>query len=478
MRPEAEVQTAVIQNNAPQGQNMLGRARILLASGQVAAALAAILPELQRRADDLALLDVAAMCYWQLGDGRTALALMQVITEAWPQLVDGWTKRAAMAASSGDTDLAASCLRHALALAPTSVSALVALNRIAPFPRNGALTRRLHKCLGNKGLTRAEREMVHNALARIEERAGRYAVAFRQYTAAKAATDGQYEAEATERRVADQLVRFDPHGLRGAAGGPRVTFIVGMPRNGTTLVESILARHPEVTTIGESRALAQAWQKFGGAAAGWGWLDKATPSMAEAARGWYLQALGQPVEQGGVLVDKMPLNCFDLGFAAWILPQARFVFLQRHPLDVGLPCFTTNFHEGNGFSRRLDWIGHLTRAVYRSAEDYEAKLGGLFRRQSYRALVDAPEVETRALLDHVGLSFDAACLSPEEGQGLARTASLYQVRRKINREGLDRWKPYDRQLGPLKDALGAAWLAKWERNDAALRQPPCAIAVG
>lgn len=472
------MQTAVIQNTVPQGQNMLGRARILLASGQVAAALAAILPELQRHADDPALLDVAAMCYWQLGDGRTALALMQVITEAWPQLVDGWTKRAAMAASSGDTDLAASCLRHALALAPTSVSALVALNRIAPFPRNGALTRRLHKCLGNKGLSQAEREMAHNALARIEERAGRYAAAFRHYIAAKAATDGQYQAEATERRVAGQLVRFDPHSLRGASGGPRVTFIVGMPRSGTTLVESILARHPEVTTIGESRALAQARQKFGGAAAGWDWLDKATPSMAEAARGWYLQALGQPVEQGGVLVDKMPLNCFDLGFATWILPQARFVFLQRHPLDVGLSCFTTNFHEGNGYSRRLDWIGHLTRAVYRSAEDYEAKLDGLFRRQSYRALVDAPEVETRALLDHVGLPFDAACLSPEEGQGLARTASLYQVRRKINREGLDRWKPYDHQLGPLKDAVGAAWLAKWEQDDAALRQPTCAIAVG
>ena len=45
--------------------------------------------------------------------------------------------------------------------------------------------------------------------------------------------------------------------LRGASGGPRVTFIVGMPRSGTTLVESILARHPEVTTIGESRALAR-----------------------------------------------------------------------------------------------------------------------------------------------------------------------------------------------------------------------------
>lgn len=466
----AVIQKTVSQGTGAQGPGALGRARILLASGQAAAALAAILPELQRRADDPALLDVAAMCYWRLGDGPTALALMQVLTDGWPQLVDGWTKRAAMAAGSGDTDLAETCLRRALALAPNSVSALVALNRIAPFSRNGALTRRLRKCLGSSGLSAAEREMAHNALARIEERAGRYAAAFRHYTAAKGASPAQYEAEATERRVAGQIARFEPHVLHGAPGGPRVTFIVGMPRSGTTLVESILARHPEVTTVGESRALTQARQKFGGAAAGWDWLDKATPSAAEAARRWYLQALGQPVGQGGVLVDKMPLNCFDLGFAAWILPQARFVFLQRHPLDVGLSCFTTNFHEGNGFSRRLDWIGHLTRAVYRSAEDYEAKLGDLFRRQSYHALVETPEAETRALLDHVGLPFDAACLSPEEGQGLARTASLYQVRRKINRDGLDRWKPYDRQLGPLKDALGADWLGHWELNDAALCQ--------
>ncbi len=441
------------QSVAKTGDGPVHRARALLQGGRADLALAGLLPVLQQNADDPAALDCAAMCYWRLGDGTTALALMRVVTDGWPTLAAAWSKRAAMAAGIGDGALAERCLLQALRLTPQSVAVLAALNRVAPFSLNGALTRRLKSQLKDRSLSRADRVMALNALGRIEERAGRHAQAFRRFAAAKAAGDGQYDADATDRRVSAQCAR---PAVAAGQGGPKVIFVTGMPRSGTTLVESVFDRHPQVTSVGESHALTRARQQAAG-------------GSPQQGRDAYLGTLGLPGHGAErVLVDKMPLNLLDLDFARRILPEARFLFLQRHPLDVGLSCFCTNFHEGNGFSHRLEWIGHLTRAVYRSAEDHEAKLGAAFRRQSYRALVNRPEREIRAMLDHAGLDFHADCLSPEAAQGPARTASLYQVREAINRRGLDKWRAYKAQLTPLVETLGAGWIADWEAADAAL----------
>ncbi len=69
-------------------------------------------------------------------------------------------------------------------------------------------------------------------------------------------------------------------------------------------------------------------------------------------------------------------------------------------------------------------------------------------------MIDDPETEVRRLLDFLGLPFDPACLRFHENERAVRTASSEQVRRPINREGLDQWRPYEPWLGPLKEALG------------------------
>ena len=172
---------------------------------------------------------------------------------------------------------------------------------------------------------------------------------------------------------------------------------------------------------------------------------------------------------GQVVVDKMPMDCLDLGLARLILPEARFVFMARHPLDVGLSNFVTAFDRGNGFSTRLDWIAHITRLVYASLDDYGPKLGAALRVQSYRALVETPEAQIRALLDHVQLPFEAACLTPEAAGGAVKTASVLQVREKINRAGLGKWHFYEEQLAPLVEALGGPeWIDTWETLDQTL----------
>ena len=204
----------------------------------------------------------------------------------------------------------------------------------------------------------------------------------------------------------------------------------------------------------------------------WAWADHLTPSIAADLQNRFMSLC---VARFGdilppVVVDKLPLNIFDLGFAQAILPNARFVCMSRHPLDVGLSNFCTNFGAKHPFSQTLDGIAEVTRAVYRAADLYQDR-GLDMRRQSYRALVEEPEYQIRSLLAYCGLEWDEACLSPEAGNGIVRTASVTQVRAPINRTGLDRWKNYASELTPLCEALEADWLASWEATDAAGSDP-------
>ena len=85
---------------------------------------------------------------------------------------------------------------------------------------------------------------------------------------------------------------------------------------------------------------------------------------------------------------------------------------------------------------------------------FDGVLPGRVHRVIHERLVEEPETEIRALLEHLGLPFDPACLRFHENERAVRTASSEQVRRPINREGMDQWRPYRQWLGPLEEALG------------------------
>jgi len=157
-----------------------------------------------------------------------------------------------------------------------------------------------------------------------------------------------------------------------------------------------------------------------------------------------------------------------MGFARMILPDAKFIFMMRHPLDVGLSLFSKDFAEGQAFTKRLEWIGHQIRTVYASLDDYLPKLGSRLRLQSFRALVEQPEQQLRGILGHLDLDWDPACLSPEDYTGTVNTASLVQIREGINTKGLGKWRRYETELAPLVAALGGwEWIKEWEQRDAA-----------
>ena len=393
-----------------------------------------------------------ARAHWALDDAAVAVRLMTLAVEASPDDAERWGRLGSMYLSIGERDAATTALGQAARLAPGSAAILAALNRADPVARDSRVARLLKRIAKSRSAARQDRATAENALGRIEEAAGRYAPAFRHYLKAKSHVAGRYDPGAMARHVAAQEAIFRPPGELPPLEGRRVVFVVGMPRSGTTLMEAILDRHPDVAGIGESRALPEALALCrkahlgAGATSGWDWLpDLADEDRARLGRAYLARATERfPGAPPPVIVDKLPLNALEIGFAAHILPGARFIHMSRHPLDVGLSNIASNYRDGNAFSKRMPWIAHLTAMVARSALDYQAKLGPAFRLQSYRALVEAPEA----------------------GGRVVRTASITQVHSAINRKGLGKWRRFEAELGPLIAGLGGMEaIGAWETAD-------------
>jgi hypothetical protein len=153
-------------------------------------------------------------------------------------------------------------------------------------------------------------------------------------------------------------------------------------------------------------------------------------------------------------IDKMPNNWLHIGFIRLILPNAKIVDARRHPLGCCFSNFKQHFARGQGFSYDQSELGRYYSDYVRLLRHFDAVLPGSVHRVFYEELIEDPEAEVRRLLSALGLPFDAACLRFYENERAVRTASSEQVRRPINREGLDQWLPYERWLGPLKAALG------------------------
>ena len=153
-------------------------------------------------------------------------------------------------------------------------------------------------------------------------------------------------------------------------------------------------------------------------------------------------------------IDKMPNNWVHVGLIHLILPNARIVDARRHPLDCCFSNFRQHYARGQGFSYSLEDMGRYYADYVDLMDHFDQVLPGRVYRVIHEHLLDDPEGEIRRLLAWLGLDFEPACLAFHETRRAVRTASSEQVRRPLNRDGVDQWRAYDAWLGPLRSALG------------------------
>ena len=247
---------------------------------------------------------------------------------------------------------------------------------------------------------------------------------------------------------------------RTPAGAPIPIFICGMPRSGTTLVESILASHPQVTPGGEMRYIHDTLKRLLGnreTSTGIGaWLGKVdTETLAKLAGGWDL-ALSEKAQDHTYVTDKMPGNYNLLPLIHVCHPQAPIIYMKRDARDICFSCFSIFFKEGNYFSYSQEALAHYYK-LHEAIMDHWRKLLGTKRivEIQYEDLVRNPEPQVRRLLEVAGLTWDPRCLEFYKTRRTVATASVYQVRQPMYDSSIGRWRHFESHLGPLLEGLEA-----------------------
>lgn len=252
---------------------------------------------------------------------------------------------------------------------------------------------------------------------------------------------------------------FGPEFFRQMAGVGCDTrmpiFIAGLPRSGTTLVEQILASHPDVHGGGESTSLHDtvtrlADSKGPGFPAGY---DRLEPErVRERARAFVTQ-LEASAQDKPRMTGKGITNFLYIGLIEAMLPNAVIIECRRDPRDQGLSLYQKDLHE-QPYGYDLTGIGACYRYYDELMAHWARLLPGRVFTLRYEELVTNPETGIRRLLDHCGLPFDEACLAFHKTKRAVRTVSHVQVRRPVYRDAVGRWRNYERHLGPLIAALG------------------------
>lgn len=244
-------------------------------------------------------------------------------------------------------------------------------------------------------------------------------------------------------------------------------FVLGMPRSGTTLVEQILASHPQVCAGGEMPYISEVLDGFefpGGWRLGHGLNGRmrAGISLKERADAYLQRVYAHTAAQGRpYFTDKLPENFYNLGLIAAIFPNARIIHCRRDPVDTSLSCYQTLFATKHYWSYDFAALGRNYRRYWELMEHWRTLLPGRFIEMRYEQVVDDIEQQARRLLDWCGLPWDDKVLRFYETERPVQTASVAQVRQPIYSSSVGKWKKWEPYIQPLLAEMGDIEKAYW-----------------
>ena len=242
-----------------------------------------------------------------------------------------------------------------------------------------------------------------------------------------------------------------PEGGRAAP-----VFLVGFPRSGTTLLDTLLMGHGEIHVLEEEPIL----QRVGEALGDFARLPGLDAAGVERLRALYFAELDafDPRARGKLVVDKLPLNILGAPLIHRLFPEAKLIFAERHPCDVVLSCFMQHFEVNDAMANFLD-LGDAAR-LYDLVLGFWTKCRALLpldvHELRYEALVADKEGEMLALIAFLGLDWDDRVLDNQGTavrRGLIATPSYAQVAQPIYKRASGRWRRYRAQLAPVLPIL-------------------------
>ena len=448
-----------------------------IAEGQIAAAKQLFRYVLELEPEHTGALLSLGQIALDSGDPERAIAFLGRVAEKGSEKPPSQTSAAVQAAyglataleQCGLFDEAVRYYKKTLEGAPNHAWALYSLSQLAAEDRyTFTLTemQHVHALVAAQAGTLEEQSTLCFTLATLLDKQGAYDEAFRYFRQGNELKrqilrleNCSYDAAAYRAHVDGVIASFDEAYFEHVHDWGRDTdlpvFILGMPRSGTTLVEQIVASHPQVFGAGELEEMPRMMKRLAGMAAGAGSSAlRPLPSKAVALdlAVEYLQHLQRSSAGARRVTDKSIENYRYLGVFATLFARARVIYCRRNPLDVCLSCYFQKFNRTN-YTWSLEDIGSHYRQYERLMDHWLRVLPLPILEVRYEELVANQEVVTRKLLDFCGLDWDENCLVYFKNPRPVRTMSMVQVRRPLFTTSIDRWKHYEAYLGPLFQAL-------------------------
>ena len=366
---------------------------------------------------------------------------------------------AQIASLEGQFAEAETLLRRALRLEPQMPAAWAALAGLRRMTAADAAWRERAEAIAATTSARLQEADLRFAIGKYCDDVGDYDDAFASYQRGNAllkeVADG-YDRGQRERFVDEVLRTYAAGALatpgEGACPSLRPVFVVGMMRSGTSLAEQIIGSHPSVAAAGEL----EFWNEAARERAAIGKLAPLRGPQRQQLATAYLRVLAAHSAAAARVIDKAPANADCLGLIHSVFPNARIIYMRRDPIDTCLSCYFQQLSPTHTHTMDLDDLAHFYEQHHRLLEHWRAVLPpGTMLEVPYAELVGDLEHWTRKVLDFLGLAWDARCLEFHSSRRAVVTASFWQVRQRIYRESVGRWRNYRKFLGPLL-RLGAA----------------------
>ncbi len=312
---------------------------------------------------------------------------------------------------------------------------------------------KLKELIPRQGVHPSHKASAYFQLGALLDAAKDYDGAWEAYTQGNRIWQGQWDPSQLTQWV-DRIIASSTREKLAAL--PRATyttqlpvFIVGFPRSGTTLVEQIIAAHPQAYGAGELNLIPVMTRENP--------IESLTTQTIDRLAKDYVERITKRAGAGAVrITDKNPGNYLHLAYLSLVFPGAKVIHCTRDPIDTCLSCYFQDFAHRHPYTRDIAHCGQAYRDYQRAIAHFTRTLNLPILEVNYESLVREQEPQTRRIIEHIGLPWDAACLKPEEARRVTLTASSDQVQQKVYQTSVQRWRNYEKHLAPLTAVLGAA----------------------
>lgn len=416
--------------------------------------------------EDIGAANLKAAASGRIGDYAQAVALYEMVLKAKPAQEKIWMSYGHVLKTVGRRDDSIAAYRKAVELKPEYGEAYWSLANLKTARFSDAELASMQTQLARDDIATEDRFHLDFALGKAFEDRKLWASSFAHYDAGNRLRRSElaYDADKNTAMIARRNVQMTPDFFAARTGGCEAAdpiFILGMPRAGSTLIEQILASHsliegtqelPDIGMIAQriaSKNNGSSGADFGAGLAALSVKDRRRIGAEYIARTQIHRKTDKPY-----FIDKMPNNWQNVSLIHLILPNAKIIDARRHPMDCCFSNFKQHFARGQSFSYDLADVGSYYADYVGYMQQVDRALPGRVHRVIHEALVDDPDAEVRRLLAYLDLPFEQNCLDFWQNNRAVQTPSAEQVRRPINRDGMDLWQHYEEWLIPLKLALG------------------------